>query len=79
MLKPDKHTDIKYSIVFLSAVMMKEILENGIIKYDDLKSSLSDKIGKGIAENYEYSLSYLFLLGKIEFVEPLDSIKALQG
>jgi len=78
MLKPDKHTDIKYSIVFLSTVMMKEILENGIIKYDDLKNSLSDKIGKGITENYEYTLSYLFMLGKIEYVEPLDSIKALQ-
>lgn len=79
MLKPDKHTDIKYSIVFLSTVMMKEILENGIIKYDDLKNSLSDKIGKGITENYEYTLSYLFLLGKIEYVDKLDSLKALQG
>lgn len=79
MLRPDKHTDIKYSIVFLSAVMMREILENGIIKYDDLKSSLVDKIGKGITENYEYALSYLYMLGKIEYVDKLDSIKAIQG
>ena len=79
MLRPDKHTDIKYSMVFLSAVMMKEILDNGIIKYDDLKNSLIDKIGKGITENYEYTLSYLFMLGKIEYVDVLDSIKALQG
>jgi hypothetical protein len=79
MLRPDKHTDIKYSIVFLSAVMMKEILDSGIIKYDDLKSSLVDKIGKGITENYEYTLSYLFMLGKIEYVNKLDSIKAIQG
>lgn len=79
MLRPDKHTDIKYSIVFLSAVMMKEILDNGIIKYDDLKNSLTDKIGKGITENYEYTLSYLYMLGKIEYVDTLDSIKAFQG
>jgi hypothetical protein len=79
MLRPDKHTDIKYSIVFLSAVMMREILDNGIIKYDDLKNSLTDKIGKKIAENYEYSLSYLFILGKIEYVDKLDSIKVIQG
>jgi hypothetical protein len=79
MLKPDKHTEIKFSIVYLSAVIMKEILENGIIKYDDLKNSLSDKIGKGITENYEYALSYLFILNKIEYIEPLDSIKALKG
>ena len=79
MLRPDKHTDIKYSIVFLSAVIMKEILDNGIIKYDDLKSSLTDKIGKGITENYEYTLSYLFMLGKVEYVDKLDSIKAIEG
>lgn len=79
MLRPDKHTDIKYSIVFLSAVMMREILDNGIIKYDDLKNSLIHKIGKGITENYEYTLSYLFILGKIEYVDKLDSIKAIQG
>lgn len=79
MLRPDKHTDIKYSIVFLSAVMMKEILDSGIIKYGDLKSSLVDKIGKGITANYEYTLSYLFMLGKIEYVNKLDSIKAIQG
>lgn len=78
MLKPDKHTDIKYSIVFLSAVMMKEIIDNGIIKYDDLKNNLAGKIGQGITENYEYALSYLYLLGKIEYVETMDSIKAPQ-
>lgn len=78
MLKPDKHTDIKYSIVFISTVMMKEIMDNGIIKYDDLKNSLSCIIGKGITENYEYALSYLFMLGKIEYVETLDSIKAIE-
>ena len=79
MLRPDKHTDIKYSIVFLSAVMMREIIDNGIIKYDDLKISLTDKIGKGITENYEYTLSYLFMLGKVEYVDKLDSIKAIEG
>ena len=78
MLRPDKHTDIKYSIVFLSTVMMREILNSGIIKYDDLKNSLTDKIGKGITENYEYTLSHLFMLGKIEYVDKLDSIKVTQ-
>jgi hypothetical protein len=77
MLRPDKNTDIKYSVVFLSAVMMKEINDNGIIKYDDLKSSLVDKIGKGVVENYEYTLSFLFMLGRIEYVSTLDSVKVV--
>lgn len=77
MLRPDKNTDIKYSVVFLSAVMMKEINDNGIIKYDDLKSNLVDKIGKGVTENYEYTLSFLFMLGRIEYVSTLDSVKVV--
>jgi hypothetical protein len=77
MLRPDKNTDIKYSVVFLSAIMMKEIHDNGIIKYDDLKSSLIDKIGKGVAENYEYTLSFLFMLGRIEYVSTLDSVRVV--
>ncbi len=75
MIKPDKHTDIKYSILFLSAIAMKEIQANNIIKYDDLKEYLVLKIGKGISEKYEYTLAYLFILGKIEYVNSLDSIK----
>lgn len=78
MIKPDKHTNVKYSVVFLSAMMMREIMDNGIIKYDDLKNSMSDKIGKGISENYQFALIYLFILGKIEYVEKLDSFKAIQ-
>jgi Cys-tRNA synthase (O-phospho-L-seryl-tRNA:Cys-tRNA synthase) len=76
MLKPDKHTDIRYSIVFLSAITMNEIQKSGIIKYDELKSDLIDKIGKGVAENFELTLSFLYLLGKIEYVNKLDSIKS---
>lgn len=78
MIKPDKHTNVKYSVVFLSAMMMREIMDNGIIKYDDLKNNMSDKIGKGISENYQFALIYLFMLGKIEYVEKLDSFKAIQ-
>jgi len=75
MIKPNKHTEIKYSIVYLSAVMLKEIQANGIIKYDDLKNTLIEKVGKGASENYEYALSFLYLMGKIEYIEILDSIK----
>lgn len=75
MLKPDKHTEIKYSVVYLSAVMMKEIQQNGIIKYDELKNTLIQKIGNKVTENFEQSLSFLYLLGKVNYLQELDSIK----
>lgn len=75
MLKPDKHTEIKYSVVYLSAVMMKEIQQNGVIKYDELKNTLIQKIGNKVTENFEQSLSVLYLLGKVNYLQELDSIK----
>ncbi|RKS98225.1 MULTISPECIES: ABC-three component system middle component 8 [Chryseobacterium] len=75
MLKPDKHTDIKYSVVYLSAVMMKEIQQSGIIKYDELKNILIQKIGNKVNENFEKALSFLYLLDKVVYLNELDSIK----
>ena len=75
MLKPDKHTEIKYSVVYLSAVMMKEIQQNGVIKYDELKNTLIQKIGDKVTENFEQSLSFLYFLGKVNYLQELDSIK----
>lgn len=75
MLKPDKHTEIKYSVVYLSAIMMKEIQQNGVIKYDELKNTLIQKTGNKVIENFEQALSFLYLLDKINYMQELDSIK----
>ncbi|KQM56124.1 hypothetical protein ODZ84_13860 [Chryseobacterium fluminis] len=75
MLKPDKHTDIKYSVVYLSAIMLKEIQLSGIIKYDELKNILMQKIGNKANENFEQALSFLYLLDRIHYLKELDSIK----
>lgn len=75
MLKPDKHTEIKYSVVYLSALMMKEIQQNGVIKYDELKNTLIQKIGNKVNENFEQALSFLYLLDKVNYLQELDSIK----
>lgn len=78
MIKPDKHTNIKFSVPYLSAVSYGEIQRNGIIRYDDLKNVLIQKIGTSVTENYQYALSFLYLLGKIEYIEKLDSIKMIE-
>lgn len=79
MIKPDKHTDIKYSIIYLSTFIMKEVMTNGVIKFDDLKESLIQNIGKKANENFEHSLSYLFLIGKIEYIPKNDLIKTAKS
>lgn len=78
MLKPDKHTEIKYSIVYLSALMMKEIQRNGIIQYDELKNYIAQKVGNKANENFEQAVSFLYLLNKVNYSQELDSFKHIK-
>jgi hypothetical protein len=39
---------------------------------------LIQKVGAGASENFQYALSFLYLMGKIEYVEKLDSIKTIE-
>lgn len=73
MLAPDKHTIIKFSVLYLAGLMLKEIQRNGIIKYDELKSIVVDSVGSTVGDNFEYALSFLFLLDKIKYEQSLDS------
>lgn len=75
MLRPDKHTNIQLSIVYLAGIVMKIIQENEIIKYDDLRNSVIQMVGNKSNENFEFALSFLFLLDKIDYLKELDSLK----
>ncbi len=75
ILKPSKHTNLHYSIVNISAVIIKVLQENGIIGYDDLLNTLTSSIGKDVNEVFLKSLNFLFILQKIEYIEELDSIR----
>lgn len=74
MIVPDKHTNIKFSVIYISGVMMNEIKTNGIITYSDLQNIILKKIGKQALDVFELSISFLFLLNKIDYNEKLDSI-----
>ena len=73
MLTPNKHTNIKYSIPYISGLVMSEIQRNGIIQYDDLKSVIIEHIGQNVGDSFEFSLSFLFLIDRINYNKDLDS------
>jgi hypothetical protein len=74
MLTPDKHTNIKYSILYISGLIMSEINRSGIIQYDDLKNVIINKLGNNLGDNFEYALSFLFSIDKINYNKELDSL-----
>jgi hypothetical protein len=78
MLSPNKHTSIKYSILYIAGLIVSELKRSGIIKYDELKDVVINSTGKELGENFEYSLSYLFLLDKISYNQHSDTFNILQ-
>lgn len=74
MLVPNKHTDIRYSILHISAIIMEEMQRSGIVNYDDLKNSIISRVGKEIGDTFEYSLSFLYLINKINYNQQSDTV-----
>jgi len=79
MLNPDKHTNLKFSILNVSGHILKFLIENNIVKYNDLLLYLSNNLGNGVKDVFIHSLSFLYIFGKIEYIKELDAIKFVQN
>jgi len=77
LLYPSKHTSLKYSILNISAMILKTLKENTIIDYMELLDYLKYTIGEDVEEMFLLSLSFLYTLKKIEYIKELDSIRLI--
>lgn len=74
MLKPTKHTNIKYSVIYIAGKVLGFLKKETLIKYEDLKEMLVREIGVNAKNNIDYSLTFLFSIGKIEYLKNIDAI-----
>ncbi len=75
MLKPTKHTNPKLSILNIGGFVISELKENELLEYNELLHKLKKNISEEISEEYNYVLSFLFLVDKIEYLPNLDCLK----
>jgi hypothetical protein len=75
MLKPEKHLDPRYSVIHVGGLILKALKDTGILTFDELLSLLIDETGIKIKEVYLPSLSFLFLLGKVQYHRKIDSFE----
>ncbi len=75
MLLVDKHTDPALSIINISSIIIEIILENGIITYDDLLNLLVSRTSKKAKNVFLYSLSFLYSIKKIEYLQDNDCFR----
>lgn len=77
ILSPTKHSNLRYSVINVSASIITTLKENGIIEYNDLLATLKKKVGREVGEVFLLSLTFLYILKRIEYIEELDSIRLL--
>lgn len=77
ILSPTKHSNLRYSVVNVSASIITTLKENGIIEYNDLLATLKKKVGHEVGEVFLLSLTFLYILKRIEYIDELDSIRLL--
>ena len=78
MITPSKHTDIRYSVLFLSNKIIKYLKRENIIKFNDLIEMLIADLGINVKNNVNETLLFLYALNKIEYIKKLDAISLIK-
>ena len=75
MIRPDRHTNLDYSVVNISSFILKELNAYYDISYDALLDKVTGSLSNQARENYPYALNFLFLMGKITYDKSTDSFR----
>jgi hypothetical protein len=75
MLRPTKYTNVNVSVLAVSCELLKVFKKNKTATYSEILNTIINKKGIEAKSIFLPALSFLFLLGKIEYYERTDIIK----
>ena len=78
MLKPDKHTDPKLTVVFVAGNIVGNLNKYDVLSYDDLLGVLVSDISEKVKTIFQYALSFLYITGKIEYLIDIDGFRLIR-
>ena len=79
MLTPTKHTNIRFSVIYIAGKILSFLTKETIIKYEDLKEMLVREIGTQSKNNIDFALTFLYSIGKVEYLKNIDAVKLLSN
>lgn len=74
MIKPDKYMNLNLSVVNIGGIILKSLSRCPIQKFDDLENLIICQQGENAKYVFNQALSFLFLLGKINYQPSSDTI-----
>jgi hypothetical protein len=78
MITPHKYLDLNLSLLSLGGVILNIIKEENVIGYDELLERVISLRGNNATEIFIPTLSFLYLMGKIEYKKDIDIIEFIQ-
>lgn len=78
MIAPHKYLDLNLSVLNLGGVILNVVKQEGAIKYDELLERVILARGANAKEVFIQTLSFLYLLGKIDYKKDIDTIEFIK-
>jgi len=78
MITPSKHTDIRYSVLFLANKIIKYLKRENIIMFNDLIEMLIADFGNKVKNNINETLMFLYALNKVQYIKEIDAISLVE-
>jgi hypothetical protein len=78
MITPHKYLDLNLSLLNMGGVILNIIKKENVIGYDELLERVISLQGNNATEVFIPTLSFLYLMGKIEYKKDIDTIEFIQ-
>ena len=75
MIKPNKYTNIDLSVINIGGVILKSLASCPVQKYSELEDAVVSSYGSSAKVVFLNALSFLYLLGKINYQPSADAIQ----
>jgi hypothetical protein len=75
MIAPHKYLNLNLSVLNLGGLILNILTQEQAVKYDDLLQRVLLARGSNAKEVFLPTLSFLYLLGKIEYRKDIDTIE----
>ena len=77
MIKPDKYTNLDYSVLHVGGLILKSLFKCSIQKYGDLENYVISDLGESAKPVFINALSFLYLVGRVAYQQTTDTIKLI--
>ncbi|APO56170.1 hypothetical protein ACVIW2_007206 [Bradyrhizobium huanghuaihaiense] len=75
MLTPRKHLNLDVSVLRIAAIMLRELKKRGVMEFERLRGIVIRRVGGDGEITFLPALSFLYLMGKIEYHAKNDVIE----